>query len=389
MPASKEIELLADTFADNIRGWELNALKRIARRVKQIGELSPADVKALNNAAIVKGDLNIIIKELAAMTGENVANLNNLYSKALDSVDNINKPLYDYRNINLIPAIERPEGQAIINAFARSSAETMLNVSMTSALCTINSNGEVVLLSRAYTDIVDKAIIAVTSGTADFNTTIRDNIIALGGNGIRVNYESGITRRLDTVIRQNVLWGVKQASLEYNEIIGKELKCDGIEIDWHENPRPSHEFMQGQQFHDGGDVEINGVIYYDSTEARERLQDYNCYHFMTPIICGVSVPAYSQKELEKKTAETNKLIEIGGKKKTGYGWSQDMRKLEAEIRTQKTLKETAKAAGLKEDVKACNMRIKACMKKYEEISDATGIPQDLKRLSIVYSKQGD
>ena len=189
-----------------------------------------------------------------------------------------------------------------------------------------------------YTDVLDKAVMQVASGATDFHTAMRDTIVQMGGSGIRVNYaDSGITRRLDTAVRQSLLWGAKQASLEYNETIGNELGCDGYEIDWHSNPRPSHDFMQGKQYCTEGTKTINGVKFIgfydadpDSEEkksASEALGEYGCLHFPTPIICGVSEPRYSPEELKRLNDQNAKTYDIDGKTVTGYEATQMQRRL--------------------------------------------------------------
>jgi hypothetical protein len=164
----------------------------------------------------------------------------------------------------------------------------MINLAKTKVLCILGANGKPIGMQKYYTDVLDKAVMQVSTGATDFHTAMRDSIIELGGSGVRVDYGGGVTRRLDTVVRQNLLWGAKQASVEYNEMIGEELGCDGYEVDWHSNPRPSHEFMQGKQFVVGKARTINGVHFDSFDEANERLQDYGCLHYKTPIICGIS-----------------------------------------------------------------------------------------------------
>jgi hypothetical protein len=222
----------------------------------------------------------------------------------------------------------------------------------------------------------------VTSGATDFHTAMRDSIVDLGGSGIRVDYGGGITRRLDTVVRQNLLWGAKQASVEYNEMIYDELGCDGYEVDWHSNPRPSHNFMQGKQFVVGKARTINGVHFDSFDEAEERLQDYGCLHYKTPIICGVSEPRYTRQELSRLNEQNAQKHQINGKEYTGYEVTQMQRRLESETRNQKSIKQLAQASGDKALVKKCNAKIKAYQGKYNEIREATGIQGDKKRMSI-------
>ena len=377
-----KLENQADILFNNITGWETNTLKRIGKRIKAIGKMSVADVKALNNIAIVKQDMNAITKELAQITGLNIQEVQKMYADLLAEQHLENKPLYDYRNKPFIPLAENRELQAIVKAYARTTAEEMINLSKTSVLKMIDEHGKVLSLEKAYKNTLDKAVMQVTTGSTDFNTAMRDGIKALGGNGIRVQYESGATRRLDSAVRQNLLWGAKQASVEYNEMIGEELGCDGIEIDWHAYPRPSHEFMQGKQYVLGKARTINGEYFESADEALERLEDYNCYHYKTPIICGISEPRYSKEELARLNEQNKRVYEIDGKEYTGYEATQAMRKLETTVREQKSIKAMAQAEGDKGLVKECNANIKAYKDKYSQISEATGIREDLKRMSI-------
>jgi hypothetical protein len=179
-----------------------------------------------------------------------------------------------------------------------------------------------------------------------------------------------------------LLWGAKQASIEYNETIGEELGCDGYEVDWHSNPRPSHEFMQGKQFVVGKARTINGVHFDSFDEANERLQDYGCLHYKTPIICGISEPRYSPEELKRLNEQNAKRYTIDGKEYSGYDITQMQRRLESSVRNEKTTRDLAKASGDKALVQRCNERIKALQGKYAEISEITKIPEDKKRMSI-------
>lgn len=378
----QRLENQADTLFGNISGWERSTLERIGRRIGKYGKMSLADVKAINNIAIVKQDMDAITKELASVTRLNISQVEQMYGDLLTKQRLANQPLYDYRGKTFVPFAESKELQAIARAYARSTAETMINLAKTKALCIVDRNGITKGLQRYYTDVLDKAVMQVTTGATDFHTAMRDSIIELGGSGIRVNYGSGVTRRLDTVVRQNLLWGAKQASIEYNDMIGEELGCDGIEIDWHSNPRPSHEFMQGKQYVLGKSRTINGVYFESADKALERLQDYGCLHFKTPIICGVSEPTYSPEELKRLNEQNAKTYNIDGKTVSGYEATQMQRRLESAVREQKTIRDTAKASGDNLLVRRCNERIKVYQKKYNQISEITGISKDTKRMSV-------
>ena len=344
--------------------------------------MSLSDVKTINNIAFVKQDMEAITRELARVTGLNISQVEQMYADLLAEQHLQNQPLYDYRGKKFVPFSENRELQSIARAYAKTTGETMINLSKTNALSILNSKGETVGLQKYYTDILDKAVMQVTTGTTDFYTAMRDSIVELGGSGIRVDYGGGVTRRLDTVVRQNLLWGAKQASTEYNDMIGDELGCDGIEVDFHLHPRPSHEFMQGKQYVLGKARTINGIHFESADEALERLQDYGCIHFKTPIICGVSEPAYSDEELKRLNEENAKKYEINGKEMTGYEATQQMRRLETAVRNDKSIRDLARASGDKELARECTQKIMAYQNKYNEISEITGISREPKRMSV-------
>lgn len=385
-----KLEQRADLLFNNVAGWENSTLQRIGKRIGKYGKMSLADVKAINNIAVVKQDMDAITKELAKVTGYNISQIEQMYGELLEEQHLANQPLYDYRGKAFVPFAENRELQAIARAYAKTTGETMINLSKTKLLCIKNEKGVTVTLQKGYTDILDKAVIQVTSGATDFHAAMRDAIVQLGGGNMRVNYE-GITRRLDTVVRQNLLWGAKQASIEYNEMIGEELGCDGYEVDYHSNPRPSHAFMQGRQFCIGKSRKIDGKMFHGMEDTRsdvsgknvtESLQDYGCLHYKTPILCGISEPRYSDKELSELRKKDAKEYTINGRTGNGSFWSQEMRKLETVMREQKGIKVAAQASGDITATKNANSIISACEKKYNEISEITGLMKETKRMTI-------
>lgn len=374
------MEYQAAVLFNNVRGFEQNTLRRIGKRINKYGRLNSADIKTINNIAAVTEDMDAITKELATMTSKNIREISDIYGEAIAYMHEQNRPLYDYRGKKFVPFEDNRELQALVRAFAKSTGGTMINLANTKMLGFTDKNGKFSHLRKTYTDVLDKAVMAVSTGTSDFHTAMRDSIVELGGSGLRIQYDT-ITRRLDTVVRQNLLWGAKQASNEYYEMIGDELGCDGIEIDWHSNPRPSHEFMQGKQYALGGAKTVNGIKFESAGPALEALQDYGCLHYKMSIICGVSEPRYDADELARLNAQNSKTYEIGDKKMTGYEASQAMRRLETEVRRQKDIRELARASGDTALVKRCNEHIKAVKAKYTEISNITGIPEEPRRMS--------
>ena len=379
-----KLEERANLLMNNVSGWEQNVLTRIGKRIGRYGKMSLADVKAINNISVVKQDMDAITKELAKVTGYNISQIEQMYGELLEEQHLANQPLYDYRGKTFVPFKDNRELQAIARAYAKTTGETMINLAKTKALCILDHNGKQIGLQKYYTDVLDKAVIQVTTGATDFHTAMRDSIIELGGSGVRVDYGGGVTRRLDTVVRQNLLWGAKQASIEYNTMIGEELGCDGVEVDAHSNPRESHMFMQGQQYSLHGKKTINGVVYedFEASGASSALQDYGCLHYRTPILLGISEPRFSKEQLAQIEADNKKQYTVGNLEGNKYFFSQKMRSLESATREQKTIRDLARSSGDKVLVKKCNDKIKAYRQKYDEIAEATGLYPETKRMSV-------
>ncbi len=382
---AKNLEEQANLLFENVAGWDTRALQRIGKRIKSIEKMSMADLQGINNAVWVRQDFDAIMRELATVMEMSASEVEDIYSNMVDEQHEADRPLYDYRNKAFKPLSDNRRMKAMVRAFSKATAKSMIGLSRTKAtgIGFVDKNNKFVSFEKDYKKILDKAIMSITTGTGDFHSEMREVLKELGGSGLRFDYGGGVTRRLDSMVRQNLLFGAKQVSVEYSEMIGEELECDGIEIDWHSNPRPAHEFMQGKQFSLHGKKTIKGVTYEDAGKALKALSDYGCLHFKTPIILGVSRPRFDPEELERLTRENSKLIEIDGVKKTGYGWKQTMRRLETEARKTRDQIEILKASGDKEGVKQLRGRLKAVNEKYATVAKATGIKPQYEKMAVV------
>ena len=322
---SESLDMLNERLFANYVGWENDVLNTIGQSVKKVGELSPEDIKQINNIMTAQTDYNKVMEELAKASGKSVEDIVTLYAQDLKSVHLLSRAAFTYRGAKFIENDNRLI--SIIRANARATAGEMFNLTNTKALgCTIG--GKFVPLEQTMEQAIGKATLQVQTAATDFNTAMAGALKEIGGSGVQVNYGSGVTRRLDTVVRQNMLYGAKNMYKEYNDLIGKELGCDGIEIDYHHDCRPSHEFMQGKQYAKGKTVVINGEKYLSADEAdptspdglsaNEALNDYGCRHFATDIILGISEPAIDKDDLERMKAQDKQQIDVDGKSKTGY-----------------------------------------------------------------------
>ena len=385
-------ESFADEYGDRIAEWELFAVALVCKELGRIGKMTPEQAKKYDAKKETKKTEKIILSALTTAVLLNIKDLPKTYTSLFDKWHKGNEYMYKYRGIPFVDVADNKGLQKIINAYSKKSGAELLDFTKTKAIKVLDANGKPVAFREQILKSFDEASKLVIDGKQDFYTTTRKTVLDLGGSGARVEYPNGLTRRLDTVVRQNMLYNGKMASREYNKQIGKELGCDGIEVSFSVNPRPTHRFMEGRQFCNGKSKEINGIHFDGAEDTRdaesgqnvlESLDDYNCNHRETPIICGISEPTYSPEELARLKAENERQFTVGNSTGDGYYWSQRTRHLEAETRNAKDQINALKAFGNSEtQIADLNKKIKAYRQKYNEICDVTGIKPDLKRMSV-------
>lgn len=366
---TKKLEAYAQRIYERENQFNNYTLKTIARRIKNIGQLSAYDQEALKNMADITGDMDKITKELARITKMNIEDIEKVYAQVMNDSVNTYKPLYDFKGMKFVPITENDYAMKLVRNWSELTAEEMINLSHTKALGFVDNNGNFTQLAGAFQQTIDDAVVAVSAGTSDFNSTMKMTIEQLGGSGVQVWYGGGVHRSLEAMVRQNLLWGAKEAAQSYDDYISEELGLDGFEVDAHSGCRPSHEFMQGKFYSYKGDKVIDGVLYEDGSEALKRLKDYGCLHFKTGVLLGVSEPRYSKEELEKIHKETTEKIEYEGREKTLYEWKQTQRRLEREYRKAQTQSDMFKESGNNIAAKDFHSKAKAIKSTYDDLTD--------------------
>lgn len=381
-----KLQTYEDYIANNITEWEAESISRVCRKIGKIGRMSKKELEKFNADKEAKKEWERIVSALAIATALNIRTLKKAYISEFEAWEKQNEYLYQYRGKKPL-GVKNEALRGIIDRYAKQNAKEILNLANTKALSVLDRNGNPIRFQDAIYKSFGDAVKIVTDGKTDFYTTMRQTVQNLGGGGCRVNYGEGVTRRLDTVVRQNMAYGIKQSHKEYNEVVGREIGANGIEIDYHSNSRPSHRYMQGKQYAKGAEGKTVNGVFYPSAEKEgvyDRLyEDYNCRHYETDIILGVSEPRYSAEELRRFEEQDKKICKIGNIEKDGYGWSQSMRACETEIRRCKDEINALKAFGNSEaEIKALRQRIKTVRAKYNEIAEITGIGQEPKRMSV-------
>lgn len=394
-----DLEQSAERLAGNVAGFERRTLERIGRRIKATGQLSAYDAKALENIADIGIPLQEIYADLADVTAMNIKEVQTLLRENMTAETERNRPLYKSKGLPFIEYANNEIARQMVRYWVEETAGRMINLSKTKAIgftkTLPNGMTEFTPLEGAFQAAIDKAVTAVYTGAADFNSVMRDTIEDLGGSGVVTNYGGGITRSLESAVRANILYGAKQSAQQYQEYIGDKFEADGFEVDYHPNPRPSHEAIGGEMFARGEfDKTIDGITYKSEYAdlgygkgAAELLKDYGCLHFTVPVILGISQPRYEAQWLKEQKKSDKEIIEYTAPdgnviKGTRYDFKQKQRALEREVRKQKCVETAARACGDNALAERARDKINACRSAYDDLCKKTGLQPTKERMAV-------
>lgn len=370
-------EDLPQNIVDNLKYLNNYVIEIICTRLYEIGQLkSSYDISQLKSAleySIV--DLKTIEKEIAKTTNKNIKEIEKIFDKvAMSSVEFANT-YYKYRGMKELKSYK--DNKKLVNlveAMKNQAEKDYKNISKTYGFLT---HGKYKNLRQQYISIIDKGVTAVTAGTMDYNTAIRNSVKSMLNSGIRtVDFESGYSRRLDSQIRMNIMEGMRRLNMEMLDITSKEFGADGYEITAHGLCAPDHQHIQGNQYSKKEYEELNNSL-------SRPIGTLNCKHIAIPIILGVSTPAYSDKELLKIVDNSNKEVVYNDKVYTRYEASQKQRKLETLIRKEKEKLQAFETLKDNLQIKKSKDKIKELTTLYKNFSKEVGLSLHMEK-TILY-----
>lgn len=376
MLTDREIEAAYARMRDRIDLVNAEYLKAVARQINAIGGLNASSIRKLAQMRIYRANVVKIKTALAKALNLSVQELQELLERAAREVYADAEYMAVIRGRRLMQLEYNEPLKKYISAVSAQTEERFHNYSNTTCI------------DENYQEAVTNAIDAVARGVTDYRSAIRDTMRKLGGDGLRITYESGVTRRMDTALRQNVLDGVKQIQQEAQRLIGEEIGATGVELSAHPFSAVDHEPAQGRQFSlqefsrmQAGQpfTDANGNRY---DGFKRPIGEWNCRHFASYIILGVSPRRYTDAQLKAWKEMNHKGCTIGGKHYTVYEASQLMRQLETSVRRQKDIANLAKLSGddkLRREAQAKIVTLKA---QYKAVSEASGLKQRAERMVV-------
>lgn len=339
-------------------------LKMMGKHLKEIGELSASDIHRVQQMVKMGVNVETITNELSAVSGLTTKQVQQGFEQLAKGIYKDSKPLY-MLGIGKQPAFKNNLFlRNFIQSVSNATGNTLKNISHTTAI------------GEPYRKAVDNAILQVASGTEDYKTAMR-SYLRQCANGMRVQYASGITRRIDSAVRMNVLAGARRINQGTREIMGEQFGADGWEISAHNLCAVDHLPIQGRQYSKKDFESLNAGL-------DRPIGELNCMHTIFPIILGISEPAYTNEELAQLQRNSNEQITIDGKTLSRYEWTQECRKMETEMRycKDRMIISDTDAADDKVEYDLANNKLNYLRRKYRKVCESAGIQKHYERAYV-------
>lgn len=365
MLSERQLEALLKLYQDRMQAVTDEYLRLMGKHLRDMRSLSPTDIHRLKELRRVGTNVKRMKREIAKAANVSVKDLEKTFRAVAESDEQFAAQWFaEAYAVSAKGAAQASKPiERILKAQLRVTAQAFKNLSQTT------------ILSESYRSAVDVAVQTVQAGAVDYRSAIRAAMKKAAVDGLRVKYPSGVSRRLDTAVRQNVLDGVRALNNDILRQLGKEYGADGVEISAHYLCAEDHLPYQGRQF---------SQKEFDALQARldRPFGMWNCKHTIFPIILGISEPTYSDTELDEINRNSSKRIDIGGRALSRYEWTQEQRKLETAVRAQKDVANLAKASGDDVARREAQAKIDALMDRYDQITEAAGLETDYKRMYV-------
>jgi len=394
----QQIELLSERLMSRIDEANTRFLKGIGSSIARIKKLTPSQAYQLVQILKYGGNYDDIVRQISKYTNLNIKEIDKIFEEYAKTDQMFYQQFYKYRNVPFVEYSKNQLLQTQTLALSNITKEAMYNFARTNAIG-YTINGQFYGLRDVFVKLLDTALLNVGQGKETFDNAVRNIIKEIGTSGLKtINYQSGRAVRLDSAVKQSLKDGLRNLHNENQMIYGKEFGADGVEISVHLNPAPDHEDVQGKQFsneefekfqNDQDAVSYDGVEFPAEYDGRDRrsISQYNCYHYIFPIVLGVSKQVYSNDELKEIKEQNEKGFELDGKHYTNYEGTQLQRDLERKIREQKDIQILAKESDNQQLIAESQQNITNLTQKYKELSKVSGLPTKMEQLRVTGYKR--
>lgn len=383
MLTADEIESLPIGLEKQFRQLEKRIMRDIVRRLKSAEEITRTADWQIYRASELGKAADDIKKEITEALGASEDEVNTIYTDAAKTDWARNKKLYKSVGQAAIAYKDNEPLKQLVAAIKKQTVDELRNITRTLGVATANKGKiKTVSLTEYYTDMLDAAVLDISSGAFDYNTVLQHTVTQLANSGIRtIDYDSVSKRptsaRIDVAARRAVMTGIGQLTAQVSEDNANALGTDMYEVSAHSCCRPEHVEWQGGWY---TMAQLKSVCGYGKVDG---LKGANCGHDFYPVIPGISEPSYTAEELRQMKADEAEEHEYKGKKYTKYEASQKQRRLERTVAARYHAVDLLKEGGADEKtIQDAKISYQAVSQEYTRFSRAMGLTPQRERINL-------
>lgn len=326
---------------------ETQILCDIAERIKlnenELTSTANHEIAIAQNIGVTQDRLNAYLSEALDITTEEASKL--IEDSSYMSIESDNELFEDAYKKGLIDhfSYDKESFKDIINEGIALTVNDITNLCNTTAQTA---------QEKLY-ESLNSAYMMAQSGAFGSDVIVDRVVSKLSREGLEwIDYDTGVHRRLDTVVRMAVRTSINQTAAKCQEKNLDDLECNLVETSAHVGARPSHAEWQGQIFYRNKPYK-DYSNFYDATGygTAGGLCGVNCRHSFYPYIEGISTPSFDKVD----SKENNEL----------YEKQQEQRYNERHIREWKRRQKVGEAAGL--DVTKEKAKVREWTKRNQEL----------------------
>lgn len=379
MYTPNEIEAFSMIFDEQMKALEIQVMQDIIRRIKINSEITRSADWQLYRLQELGESKRVLKKAIKDAFGFDIKEINHLYKDIIRKGYARDETLYKTKGKPFIPFEKNEALQQYISAIAEQTAETMKNISQSLGFAVKSGDTRVFKpIAKYYQTTLDNAINSIATGVFDYDTVLKRTVSEMTNSGLRtVDYETGWSNRVEVATRRAVMTGLTQVTAKINESNAEQLETDMFEVTWHSGARPSHQVWQGRWY---SKAELESVCGLGSVTG---LCGANCYHSYYPVIPDISVPTYTEEELDEMNRQENIPIDYNGKQYTKYEALQRQRQLETRMRAERQKIKLLQEGGADEtDIILARAKYRGTSQEYTSFSKAMDLPQQRQRVTV-------
>lgn len=345
MLTPEQLDKLPDNLVRLYAQLEEDIIVNMAERINALNLFIPAADWQFQKVKELGNSYDMILEKLAGSTGKTEDMLSDMMTAAASESMKQDDAAHKAAGKNVPPLTQSAALVATLNAGMRKTAGYFENLCRTTAF-----NG-----SKQFADALDRAYMQVISGAFSKDEAIKSAVKDLAKQGITAAvYKDGRRMSLESAVRMNVITGINQTCAELQLQRADEVGCDLVAVSAHAGARPSHAEWQGKIFsRSGTHKKYPDFVSSTGYGTVTGLCGANCRHTFYPFYEGISVNAYTKKELDEMN---RKKVNYNGQKLTEYEASQIQRKIERNIRRWKRENEAAKVIGIGTEESAAKLK---------------------------------